>query len=45
MPLQVKRIIGQNDARLKKNADKGEEAGKKAAMGDQIIREMYVSLQ
>jgi len=36
----VKRIIGQNDARLKKNQDKGEEGSKKEALGDQVIREI-----
>ena len=39
---QIKRIIGQRDARLKKNQDKGEEVGKKKAKGDEVIREMYV---
>lgn len=38
--LQVKRIIGQNDARLKKNQDKGEVEGKKKEKGDEIVREM-----
>jgi U3 small nucleolar RNA-associated protein 24 len=39
---QVKRIIGQRDARLKKNQDKGEDVQKKAK-GDDLIREMYYS--
>jgi len=37
---QVKRILGQNDARLKKNAQKGEIEGKKAEKGSEIVREM-----
>lgn len=37
---QVKRIIGQRDAKLKKNQDKGEIEGKKKAQGDEIVREM-----
>ncbi|KAI9808235.1 MAG: rRNA-processing protein fcf1 [Sarcosagium campestre] len=37
---QVKRIIGQRDARLKKNQDKGEVGGKKKAKGDDIVREI-----
>ena len=37
---QVKRIIGQNDARLKKNKDKGEIDGKKAEKGTEIVREV-----
>lgn len=39
---QVKRIIGQNDARLKKNANKAEEASKAAekAKGTEIVREV-----
>ncbi|KAI9795890.1 MAG: rRNA-processing protein fcf1 [Piccolia ochrophora] len=37
---QVKRIIGQRDARLKKNQDKGEVEGKKKAKGDEIVREI-----
>lgn len=36
----VKRMIGQNDARLKKNQDKGEEEGKKKEKGDDIVREV-----
>lgn len=36
---QVKRIIGQRDARLKKNQDKGEIGGKRAA-GIEIVREV-----
>lgn len=37
----VKRVIGQRDARLKKNQITGEEADKKKAKGDELIREMY----
>ncbi|KKY26437.1 hypothetical protein UCRPC4_g01456 [Phaeomoniella chlamydospora] len=37
---QVKRIIGQRDARLKKNQDKGELVGKQKAKGDEIVREI-----
>lgn len=40
--LQVKRIIGQNDARLKKNQEKGEEGAKKADKGSEVVREVYV---
>lgn len=36
----VKRIIGQRDARLKKNQDKGEDEAKKN--DDEVIREVYV---
>lgn len=36
---QVKRIIGQRDARLKKNQLVGEE--KKKIKGDDVVREMY----
>jgi U3 small nucleolar RNA-associated protein 24 len=36
----VKRIIGQNDARLKKNKDKGEIEGRKAENGTEIVREV-----
>jgi hypothetical protein len=39
---QVKRIIGQNDARLKKNQAKGEEGAKKADKGSEVVREVYV---
>ena len=39
---QVKRIIGQRDARLKKNQDKGETEAWKKTKGDEIIREVYV---
>jgi hypothetical protein len=39
---QVKRIIGQRDARLKKNQDKGETENKKKSDGNEIVREMYV---
>lgn len=35
----VKRIIGQRDARLKKNQDKGEEVAKKK--DEDVIREVY----
>jgi hypothetical protein len=38
---QVKRIIGQRDARLKKNQEKGEIEAKKKAKGDEVIREVY----
>jgi U3 small nucleolar RNA-associated protein 24 len=37
---QVKRLIGQNDARLKKNQNKGEEESKKKEKGTEIIREV-----
>lgn len=43
---QVKRVIGQRDARLKKNIVKNEAAQKEKAKKDQsgeLIREMYVS--
>jgi len=40
---QVKRVIGQRDARLKKNQLKGEEEAKKKSQGDEVIREMYIS--
>jgi U3 small nucleolar RNA-associated protein 24 len=36
----VKRIIGQRDARLKKNQDKGETEAKKK--DEDVIREVYV---
>lgn len=36
----VKRIIGQNDARLKKNQEKGAEGSKKAEKGTEIVREI-----
>ncbi|PSS22749.1 hypothetical protein M430DRAFT_134981 [Amorphotheca resinae ATCC 22711] len=36
----VKRIIGQNDARLKKNQNKGEEGAKKADKGSEVVREV-----
>jgi len=36
----VKRIIGQNDARLKKNQDKGAEGAKKADKGSEVVREI-----
>ena len=38
---QVKRIIGQRDARLKKNQQKGEEESTKKSRGDDVVREMY----
>ena len=37
---QVKRIIGQNDARLKKNKNKGEIEGKKAEKAAEVVREV-----
>ncbi|MCJ1408666.1 rRNA-processing protein fcf1 [Ptychographa xylographoides] len=37
---QVKRVIGQRDARLKKNQDKGEIEAKRKAKGDQVVREI-----
>ncbi|KAI4147188.1 MAG: hypothetical protein L6R39_003204 [Caloplaca ligustica] len=36
----VKRIIGQRDARLKKNQNKGEAEGKRKAKGDDVVREI-----
>ncbi|KAG9241439.1 Fcf1-domain-containing protein [Calycina marina] len=36
----VKRMIGQNDARLKKNQSKGEEDGKKAEKGTEVVRDV-----
>ncbi|MCJ1395494.1 hypothetical protein MMC18_008380 [Xylographa bjoerkii] len=39
---QVKRVIGQRDARLKKNQAKGEIESKRKAKGDEVVREMYV---
>ena len=38
--VQAKRVIGQRDARLKKNQLKGEVEGKKKEAGDNIVREM-----
>ncbi len=38
---QVKRIIGQRDARLKKNQDTGKAAEKQKSKDD-VIREVYV---
>ena len=39
----VKRVISQRDARLKKNQETGaDQAQKKKAKGDELIREMYV---
>ncbi|KAF2452501.1 rRNA-processing protein FCF1 [Lineolata rhizophorae] len=37
---QVKRVIGQRDARLKKNQLKGEEGSKKKAKGDEVVRDI-----
>lgn len=40
----VKRVIGQRDARLKKNQVTGsEEADKKKSTGDELVRDMYAS--
>ncbi|RDW67647.1 hypothetical protein BP5796_07560 [Coleophoma crateriformis] len=36
----VKRLIGQNDARLKKNQNKGEEEAKKKAAGSEVVRDV-----
>ncbi len=36
----MKRIIGQNDARLKKNQEKGEVGGKKVEKGAEVVREV-----
>lgn len=36
----VKRVIGQRDARLKKNQNRGEDEGKRKEKGDQIVREV-----
>jgi U3 small nucleolar RNA-associated protein 24 len=44
IPHQVKRIIGQNDARLKKNQAKGEIESKKKEKGAEIVREVYIYL-
>lgn len=41
----VKRLIGQNDARLKKNQAKGEEEAKKKDKAAEIVREVYVNTQ
>lgn len=38
----VKRIIGQRDARLKKNIVSNDEKQKKKVKGDELIREVYV---
>ena len=41
----VKRVIGQRDARLKKNIQQNaeqQEAKKKKGQGDELIREVYV---
>lgn len=38
----VKRIIGQNDARLKKNQVKGEEEAQKKDRAADVVREVYV---
>ncbi|MCJ1295859.1 hypothetical protein MMC34_007423 [Xylographa carneopallida] len=37
---QVKRVIGQGDARLKKNQAKGEIESKRKAKGDEVVREI-----
>jgi len=37
---QVKRVIGQRDARLKKNQAKGELESKRKAKGDEVVREI-----
>lgn len=42
---QVKRIIGQRDARLKKNQEKAEMEAQRKAKGDEVIREVYVNPQ
>ncbi|KAL8764005.1 MAG: hypothetical protein Q9184_000293 [Pyrenodesmia sp. 2 TL-2023] len=36
----VKRVIGQRDARLKKNQNKGEDEGKRKEKGDEVVREI-----
>ncbi|CAL8579751.1 MAG: hypothetical protein L6R36_000308 [Xanthoria steineri] len=36
----VKRVIGQRDARLKKNQDKGETEAKRKSKGEEVIREI-----
>ncbi|KAL8770743.1 MAG: hypothetical protein Q9209_003610 [Squamulea sp. 1 TL-2023] len=36
----VKRVIGQRDARLKRNQDKGEIEAKRKSKGDEVIREI-----
>ncbi|KAL8834642.1 MAG: hypothetical protein Q9170_003663 [Blastenia crenularia] len=36
----VKRVIGQRDARLKKNQNKGEAEGKRKSKGDEVVREI-----
>ncbi|KAL8842511.1 MAG: hypothetical protein Q9176_002663 [Flavoplaca citrina] len=36
----VKRVIGQRDARLKKNQDKGEVEAKRKSKGDEVVREI-----
>jgi U3 small nucleolar RNA-associated protein 24 len=41
---QVKRVIGQNDARLKKNQAKGELESKKKEKGADVVREVYICL-
>lgn len=40
--IQVKRIIGQKDARLKKNQDKAVIESKRKSK-DELVREMFVS--
>lgn len=41
---QVKRVIGQRDARLKKNQQKAETVAKKKAKSEEIVRHVYHSL-
>ena len=38
---KVKRIIGQQDARLKKNQDKAVLESRRKAKGDDVVREVY----
>ena len=38
---ETKRVIGQRDARLKKNIMANEKASDKKPKGDELIREMY----
>ncbi len=40
---QVKKIIGQRDARLKKKQEPGKDAGKPKKANDDLIREAYVT--
>lgn len=39
---QIKKIIGQRDARLKKNQDAGKSEEQKNKKSDDVIREAYV---